>query len=128
MTRNLAFYLGLALLLTHEMDSMLNHEWRVIPLVRSLSDDTGQLVFLVAHVPLFVVVIAFIASLNLRTRRLARHIASGFFILHAGLHYLFSGHADYEFGSALSSVLIYWAALCGFVYFMLIAWVSSRRG
>ena len=117
------FYLGFALLITHEMDSMLNHEWRVLPLFSMLPDDTGQLAFLVAHVPLFVIVIALIASLNLRTRRVARNIACGFFVFHALLHYLFSGHDAYEFGTLVSSALIYGSAACGLAYFPL----ASRK-
>lgn len=37
--KSTSFYLGLALLFTHEMDSMPNHEWRVLPLLGSLSDS-----------------------------------------------------------------------------------------
>ena len=116
--RNLAFYLGLGLLFTHEMDAMQNHEWRVLPLLRSLPDAIGELVFLMAHVPIFALVIAFVASLNPRTRTLSQKIASGFLIVHAILHYLFSGHASYEFESLASSVLIYGAAVCGAAYFV----------
>ena len=112
------FYLGLALLFTHELDSMPNHEWRVLPVLRSLSDSAGETAFIVAHVPIFALTIAYVASLNPRTRRLARDVASGIFIVHAILHALFSGHPDYEFTSLLSLFLIYGAAVCGITYFV----------
>jgi hypothetical protein len=113
-----AFYLGLAFLFTHELDSMPNHEWRVLPLLRSLPESIGENVFIIAHIPLFALTIACVASLNVRTRKLARDFACGFFIVHAILHLLFSGHSAYEFSSVLSSLLIYGAALCGIAYFL----------
>ena len=116
--KNLFFYLGLALLFTHELDSMPNHEWRVLPLLRSLSDSAGESVFILAHIPIFALTIACVASLNQRTRKLARDIGSGFFILHAVLHVLFSGHPDYEFATPLSSLLIFGAAIFGMAYFL----------
>ena len=116
--RNVVFYLGLGMLLTHEMDAMPNHEWRVLPILNSLPDATGEFAFLIAHVPIFAVLIAFVASLNIRTRELAQKLASGFLIVHAALHFVFSGHADYEFSSVTSSLLIYGAALCGAVFFV----------
>ena len=116
--KSLSFYLGLALLFTHELDSMPNHEWRVLPLLRSLSDSVGESVFIIAHIPIFALTIAYVASLNERTRKLARDIACGFFIVHAILHVLFSGHPDYEFSSALSSLLVFGAAICGMAYFL----------
>ncbi len=117
--KSACFYLGLALLFTHELDSMPNHEWRVLPVLRSLSDSAGETAFIIAHVPVFALTIAYVASLNLRTRRLARDVGSGFFIVHAILHALFSGHPDYEFSSLLSSTLIYGAAFCGAACFFL---------
>ncbi len=113
----MSFYLGLALLFTHEMDSMPNHEWRVLPLLRSLSESAGETVFIIAHIPIFALTIACLASLNTRTRKLARDIACGFFIVHAVLHALFARHPAYEFSSLLSSFLIYGAAACGVAYF-----------
>lgn len=113
-----ACYLGLALLFTHELDSITNHEWRVLPLLRSLPESVGETVFIIAHIPLFALTIAYVASLNPRTRKLARDIVCGFFIVHAVLHLLFAGHSAYEFSSALSSLLIYGAALCGIAYFL----------
>ncbi|MDH3350622.1 MAG: hypothetical protein OEM51_03665 [Gammaproteobacteria bacterium] len=116
--RDAAFYLGIALLFTHELDAMPNHEWRMIPVLRAFSDPVGQTAFLLAHVPLFAAAIAFIASLNPHTRALARAIASGFLIFHAAAHVLFSGQAAYEFSSVISASLIYGAALCGIGYFV----------
>ena len=116
--KNIVFYLGLALLFTHELDAMPNHEWRVLPLLKGLTDSVGRDTFIIAHVPLFAVVIAYVASLNMRVRSMARDMASGFLIAHALLHFAFSRHAEYEFSSSLSSVLIYGAAVCGLAYFL----------
>jgi hypothetical protein len=117
--KSVFFYLGLALLFTHELDSMPNHEWRVLPVLRSLSDSAGESAFIIAHIPIFALTIAYVASLNIRTRKLARNAVGGFFIAHAILHMLFSGHPIYEFSSLLSGSLIYGAALCGIAFLLL---------
>ena len=116
--KNIVFYLGLGLLFTHELDAMSNHEWRVLPGLASLSDSAGQMTFVVAHIPLFAILVALVASLNLKVRQKARAIVAGFLVVHAILHFLFSGHAAYEFTSTLSSVLIYGAGVCGAIYFL----------
>ncbi len=125
--KNSIFYLGLALLFTHELDSMPNHEWRVMPILDSLPDSMGMVVFLAAHVPIFAVAIAFIASLDQKVRSRARNVFCGFLILHTFLHYLFSENPAYEFSSSISSVLIYGAGLCGVLYF-LIAYLERDSG
>jgi hypothetical protein len=124
--KNLVFYLGLGLLFTHEMDAMRNHEWRVLPILRSLSEANGEIAFLLAHVPLFALTIGFVASLRLRTRLIARKLASAFLIVHAILHLAFSGHPNYEFSASLSNTLIYGAAFCGAFYFLALAIASSH--
>ena len=123
--RHFVFYLGLSMLFTHEMDAMSNHEWRVLPILRSLSESAGETTFLLAHVPLFALTIGFVASLNPRTRRIAQKVVSGFLIVHAALHFAFSGHPDYAFSGALSNILIAGAALCGAAHFPLL--VLGRR-
>ncbi|MEL6449399.1 MAG: DUF6713 family protein [Pseudomonadota bacterium] len=110
------FYLGLALLCTHELDAMPNHEWRVLPLLRLLEDAVGQSVFVVAHVPLFAIIIGLVASLNVRRRRNSRIAVAVFLVAHTFLHWLFSDHPHYEFDSMLSSALIAGAGLCGAFY------------
>lgn len=116
--KNVIFYLGLGMLFTHELDAVPNHEWRVLPILRALSDDLGASIFVLAHVPIFAVVIACVASLNPRVRAKTRFIASGFLAIHGLLHIFFSGHAAYEFSSPASMFFIYGAAGLGLLYLL----------
>ena len=120
-----ALYLGLGLLFTHELDAMPNHEWRVLPPLSLLSDSLGEIVFLVAHIPLFAVVVALVASLDNNIRTRAQVIFCVFLIIHSLLHYASSGNAAYEFRSLISSGLIYGAGLCGLSY--ILAYYFERK-
>jgi phosphotransferase system glucose/maltose/N-acetylglucosamine-specific IIC component len=122
----LAFYLGLGTLFTHELDSMLNHEWRVIPIIRLLPDEIGLIVFVSAHIPLFALLIALASSNNLKTRRMTRIGVGVFLVLHGLLHILFKGHPDYEFSSMLSNVLIFGGSILGIIY-LILEWSGKRR-
>ena len=62
--RNALFYLGLATLFTHELDAIANHEWRVMPIFRSLPDEVAFNAFVLSHIPLFAVLIALVSSSN----------------------------------------------------------------
>jgi hypothetical protein len=117
--RDVVFYLGLGALFTHELDAVPNHEWRGLPLLGTLSDDTGMLVFIAAHVPLFAVMIGLVASRNERVRNLSRLVISAFLVLHASLHALSAGEPTYEFASRLSRALIFGGAALGALYLAL---------
>lgn len=117
--KNVVLYLGLGSLFAHELDAMPNHEWRVLPLVRILPDDMGMVVFVAAHVPLFALLIAMVASSNDRTRALSGIGISAFLVIHALLHALFMSHPNYEFSSILSNALIFGGAAFGAVYLIL---------
>ena len=117
--RESTFYLGLACLLTHELDAMPNHEWRVLPLLRALPDDVGMLVFVVGHVPLFAAVIALVASRKARIRSLSRVGLCAFLLVHGLGHALSAGDPNYEFSSTLSDLLIFGAAGFGGLYLLL---------
>ena len=125
--KQLVFYIGLGMLFTHELDAMPNHEWRGIPILRAMPDDMGMWVFLVAHVPLFAVVIGFVASLNVRVRALTRVVVSAFLLVHGVLHAVSTGAASYEFSSLTSQVLIYGAAALGLVYLLIEGRARYRR-
>lgn len=110
------YYLSLGFLFTHELDAMTNHEWRVLPGLSSLDEATGQMVFVLMHIPLFALIIWLGES---RFKSLGRVIITGFLVIHAGLHLAFSGHEAYEFSTAMSSFLIYGGAAVGAVYLFL---------
>ncbi|MEO0540069.1 MAG: DUF6713 family protein [Cyanobacteria bacterium P01_A01_bin.105] len=125
--KGIAFYLGLGCLFTHELDATLNHEWRVLPLLRALPDEVGRSWFIALHVPLFAVIVAWVAHTQPRTRLAVRVILSLFLVVHALLHWLLSGDANYEFASRLSHGLIYGGAVFGGVFLLLWAFDVRER-
>ena len=115
-TAAFVFYLGLGALFTHELDAVTNHEWRVLPLLGALSDAAGSQLFVAAHVPLFAVLVALLASMDQRVRGYAQFGFAVFLVVHGGLHALFTGNPSYEFSSWLSKGLIFGGAACGLLY------------
>lgn len=117
--KDVAFYLGLGSLFTHELDAVPNHEWRSLPLLHGLPDDTAMVVFVAAHVPLFAVLIALVASARPRTRTLSRLGIALFLVIHGVPHALSIGQPHYEFSSTLSNMLIFGGSAFGAVYLFL---------
>ena len=117
--KDLAFYLGFGTLFAHELDSILNHEWRVIPIVRGLPDETGLMVFIVAHIPLLAILTALVSSQNPKTRWRARIGIGLFLVLHGLLHVWFRDHPAYEFSNTLSNILIFGGSILGIIFLVL---------
>jgi hypothetical protein len=105
------FYPALVFIILHEMDAVRCREWRIFPGLSLLPDKTGQLVFMLAHLPVFYWIFwklfqqplndKFIAGMNI------------FFIFHLALHLLFLKHPRNEFKDWLSWTFIAGAAACG---------------
>jgi len=123
--KNLTFYLGVSFLFTHELDAMTNSEWLVLPFLNLLSDELGQRVFVLLHIPLFAVLVALIASERASVREKSQLAVSIFLFVHGVIHFAFMGHANYEFESALSNILIFGGAVCGLAYLGL--WYFGRQ-
>lgn len=117
--KNFVFYLGMGAMFTHEIDAIPNHEWRMLPLIRTLPDELGMNVFIGAHVPLFALLIALVASSIPRTRTISKLVICGVLVLHGLLHASFMGHPNYEFSSILSNALIFGGAVFGGLYLVL---------
>ena len=98
---------------------MSNHEWRVLPIVRTLPDDIGMLVFVAIHVPILTGLIALVASSNPQTRTMSRVGVSVFLVIHGLMHFLFIGYPNYEFSSLISEILIFGGAGLGAMYLAL---------
>lgn len=124
--KDAAFYLGMGLLFSHELDAVPNHEWRGLPLLGTLPDETAMAVFIAAHVPLFAVLIAVVASPNARLRAYSRIGIAAFLVVHGVLHATKLGTAGYEFDSALSDALIFGGGAMGALTLAL-EWRLTRR-
>jgi hypothetical protein len=117
-TDDRVFYAVLALLFGHELDAVARHEWRLLPVLRSLPDGLAGRLFVALHVPLFLVLFRLVTHPSSRVRRRSRLVIGVFAVIHAGLHAWFDGHPDDEFGGATSRGLIHGAALAGLAYLL----------
>lgn len=113
MSDHLFFFLGLALIFTHELDAIRRAEWRIFPATAMLGDELGYQVFTAAHVPLFA---AILLGLFAADGGLNRSLVFGlniFFIVHVGLHLLYLRHPKNQFTTPYSWALIGGAGLAG---------------
>lgn len=113
MNEHLFFYLGLSLMTLHEMDAIRCKEWRILPVLSMLSDKLGYIVFMFAHIPLFLFIF--------KELKYAQDISEFikyfniFMIIHLGLHFLFLKHKNNEFKDWISWVIIIGAGFCGLI-------------
>lgn len=98
-----AYFLMLALFITHELDAVKRHEWRVLPLTSLLPDRVGEQVFIWAHVPLFALLFHFGGLYPQSPVALG---ISTFSIIHILLHIGFRNHPKYEFNNTSSWTII----------------------
>jgi hypothetical protein len=108
---HLFFYLALAFILTHEMDAIRCKEWLILPATSFLKDETGFVVFMVAHIPLYALM--FWSLFGTGTNAGLMRGWDVFFIVHVGLHILFLKHPENRFTTGLSWFIIVGAGVCG---------------
>lgn len=108
----------LGFLLTHELDAVKRHEWRVLPITSFLPEKTAEHVFIWAHVPLIAVL--FVMGGAQPTSSAAFWI-SAFAVVHVFLHVLFRNHPKYEFNNPSSWGLILGAGFFGLAHLLITA-------
>lgn len=108
--------LMLAVLFTHELDAMTQSEWRLLYVLRSLSDEQGRWWFVALHIPLFWALIVLTHHSSERVQRMSRAGVAVFCIIHALLHWRLASDALSTFNSPLSWSLILGAAAPGIAY------------
>jgi hypothetical protein len=111
---NFFFYLGLCLLLTHEMDAIRLQEWKMFLFLSQMPEERGYLVFTAIHIPLYVLL--FWGLLKNQTNGGKRNLIIGldiFFIVHVFLHVLFINHINNQFKSLFSWGLIIGIGISG---------------
>jgi len=119
--KNFWFLLGFGFISTHELDAVMQHEWRLLYILRSLAEPLAQQAFIAVHVPLFALLVWLTHHRQPRWRDGSRLALMGFLIIHVGLHLRLSGHALYTFHSPLSKTLIFGGGICGLLYLLAIA-------
>ncbi|MFC4701598.1 DUF6713 family protein [Glaciecola siphonariae] len=124
--KTILYYLGLAALFTHELDAVLNMEWRLLFHLRVLPDAAASSIFIALHLPLFFAFFYFGHHKILKIRERFRLIVAVFLVIHSGLHFNLSDHELYQFNSIISNAYIYGAALCGLA-FIILSWIHRRE-
>ncbi|MDU1906151.1 MAG: DUF6713 family protein [Dysgonomonas sp.] len=115
---DILFYLGIALIIVHEMDAVCCHEWRIFPGLSSLKDNVACRIFILAHIPLFSLFFWYIYySPDLYYFILGFNI---FLVVHWLLHILFLKHKNNEFKDWVSWSIISAAGLCGVLSLIII--------
>lgn len=114
MITDLLFVAAFSFLLTHEMDAVRRHEWRLLPFLSRLNDDErAHELFTALHVPLYIALLWVFFGRGVAS---AVPLVVGldlFCIVHVGLHVLLRNHPNYHFRSLLSWGLIAGAGVAG---------------
>jgi hypothetical protein len=121
------FYLGFGFLFSHELDAMVQAEWRLLYVLRSMPDETAMPIFVWLHVPFFALIVWLTHHSKQQIQIQSRNVFATFLIVHAGLHYRLSNHPLYTFDTILSKTLIYGGAICGAAYLVIRFIVTKWR-
>jgi hypothetical protein len=115
--QKLVVHLMLALLFTHELDAMTQSEWRLLYVLRDLSDTQARWWFVALHVPLFWALIALTHHVKANVHRFSR--IAVFCLVHSLLHLRLRNDPLSTFNAPLSWSLILGAAAVGAAYLVL---------
>jgi hypothetical protein len=108
MPESAMFNIALAFLVTHELDAVKQHEWRLLPVLNKLNDRSGFFWFTLLHIPLLLGVFQVYATSSPHSG--SRLLLDAFCIVHVGLHILLRNHPLNTFNNPLSWSLIIGAA------------------
>ena len=123
MYADLVFYLAVSTFLAHEMDAVHKREWRLLPVLRRISERTARRAFVFAHAPLGALLLWLAAYPSDRVQLWTAVGFDLFLVLHAGLHWRAAGRPDNGFVTTPSWVLIYGAAVLGGLH-LVVLWAS----
>jgi hypothetical protein len=107
-----AFFVG------HEIDATYRKEWRLLPLLRTMKDESAAAWFIALHVPIVFFLLVLIALPEAGFAVVSRNVFCAFAVVHAGLHAFWPESDLYSFNNAVSRSLIYGAGLFGALYFI----------
>ena len=103
-------------MLAHELDAVTQSEWKLLFVLRHLSDLLARNLFVTLHVPAVAILLWLTQHPSKVVREWSRTGLASFMVIHAGLHWNLRNHPLNTFTSPLSLSLIYGAGLLGFIY------------
>ena len=95
---------------------MVQSEWRLLYVLRSMPDERAMFWFVWLHIPLYGLMVWLIHHPSHRVQSGSRNLFAVSLVVHAGIHLYLSGELLYTFNSVQSQTLIYLGALCGLVF------------
>ena len=110
------FVLLISLLLIHEMDAIRLKEWRMFVVLKNLHDETAYRIFLLLHLPLYVVAIFIPASGEALERVILYYVVDAFLIAHSIIHFGFRKNSNNGFTSIFSKAIIYSLGILAFIH------------
>lgn len=113
------FWLVLAFLMTHELDAVYRHEWRLLVVLRRMRDDVGRTWFIWLHVPLFWLLMWLPTHPVVSVQFWAMVVIDLFTIVHVYLHWRLRHHTLYEFEGWVSNGLIWGGGVAAVVHLIL---------
>ncbi len=125
MVIDLIFYTGLSLLLTHELDAIKQHEWRIFPGLSNLKENLSYHLFVALHLPLYILILWLVCHPSEYVRFWFQIGVDGFLIVHLGLHLFFKSHDKYEFNQQFSKIIINLMALTGLIHIILLFTIKN---
>jgi len=113
---DILFYLGIALLFTHELDAIQNHEWRILPILRKLEDKVAYYWFTILHIPVFFILLLLMCYQSKIIRFWFQISMDVFFILHMVLHKLLNTNKKCGFNGYFSKTIILIMGMVGIIH------------
>ncbi len=123
MINDMLFYLGMALLFTHELDAIQRHEWRIFPVIRKLNDEIAYYWFAILHIPLFFLLLWLMYHPSESTRFWFQISMDVFYIVHMVLHKLLDSDKKCEFVGVFSKAVIFSMGIVGMVHLSVLIWL-----
>ncbi len=107
------FYVGLSFIFTHELDAVKMKEWKMVPILSILKEQTGYYIFIALHIPLFILLFwGLYGSYPNEVNTTLIFWLDISFIVHFFLHLGFLRHKNNLFKSAFSWILITGTGIC----------------
>ena len=112
----LLFFVGVSMLLLHEMDAIDKKEWRLLFVLRKLDNGAALQWFITLHLPLLVGLFILAGAGDTATVRWIQGSVDAFLIVHAGLHERLARGDGAVFANPFSRALIWGAGAVGAVH------------